>query len=77
MDIKSALLFFNTYKRGSYTRIVKETNKDGYIKRVAMVCRFVNYYNIKTVKEANKNRRGKISSKSMAKTNNKSKVNKK
>lgn len=54
MDIKSALLFFNTYKRGTYTRIVKQTNKDGYIKRVAMVCRFVNYYNIKTVKEANK-----------------------
>lgn len=54
MDIKSALTFFQNYKRGSYTRIVKTTNKDGYIKTVSMVCRFVNYYNIKEIKEANK-----------------------
>lgn len=54
MDIKSALTFFKNYKRGSYTRIVKTTNKDGYIKTVSMVCRFVNYYNIKEIKEANK-----------------------
>ena len=54
MDIKSTINFFNTYKRGTYTRIVKQTNKDGFIKRVAMVCRFVNYYNIKSIKEQNK-----------------------
>jgi hypothetical protein len=54
MLLKDIENFFKNYKRGAYTRIEKATNKNGYEKRVAMVCRFVNYYNIKQVKEANK-----------------------
>lgn len=46
--------FFKTYKMGTFTRIEKETNKNGYIKRVTMVCRFINYYNIKSIKAQNK-----------------------
>ena len=45
------ILFFKTYKRGCYTSIIKATQKDGYKKEVYMVCRFVNYYNIKSVKD--------------------------
>lgn len=51
MNETQLLNFFKSYKKGSYTSIIKETNKNGYIKRVSMVCRFVNYYNIKTIKE--------------------------
>lgn len=54
MKIENILSFFKNYKRGTYTRVIKQTNKDGYIKRVAMVCRFVNYYNISEIKNANK-----------------------
>lgn len=54
MNIEKALLFFTNYKKGCYTSIIKATEKGGFKKVVAMVCRFVNYYHIKEVKEAKK-----------------------
>lgn len=51
MTEQQIINFFKTYKRGCYTKIVKTTQKDGYIKKVVVVGRFVNYYNIKSVKE--------------------------
>ena len=54
MELVKIIDFFKNYKRGSYTQIIKETEKNGYKKRVVMVARFVNYYNIKTIKELNK-----------------------
>ena len=51
MTKEAIILFFNNYKRGSYTTIKKETEKNGFKKVVTMVCRFVNYYNIKSIKE--------------------------
>ena len=54
MTIENILKFFKNYKTGTYASIEKVTNKNGFVKRVLMVCRFVNYYNIKQVKEANK-----------------------
>lgn len=54
MEKQQVINFFTTYKRGTYTRIVKENDKNGFKKRVVMVARFVNYYNIKEIKEAKK-----------------------
>ena len=54
MNIDKALQFFDNYKKGTYTNVTKATNKDGFTKVVSMVVRFVNYYNIKENKEANK-----------------------
>ena len=51
MTQKEIMLFFENYKRGSYTTITKKTEKNGFVKLSRMVCRFVNYYNIKQVKE--------------------------
>lgn len=54
MTIENIKKFFKNYHVGAFTRIEKATNKNGYIKRVAMVARFVNYYNIASVKALNK-----------------------
>lgn len=51
MTEKEIILFFKNYKKGSYTTIIKKTEKNGFVKVSRLVCRFVNYYNIKTVKE--------------------------
>ena len=50
MKQEQIIRFFDTYKKGTYTKIVKETTKNGFTKRTKMVCRFVNYYNIGVVK---------------------------
>lgn len=55
MKIENVLSFFGNYKKGTYTRIVKETTTEsGYTKRTKLVGRFVNYYNIKEVVEQGK-----------------------
>lgn len=54
MNIDKLLNFFKNYKRGTYTTVQKQTVKNGFIKITSCVCRFVNYYNIKTVKQENK-----------------------
>lgn len=54
MNINKIIDFFKSYKRGTYTTIQREANKNGYTKIVKLVCRFVNYYNIKTVKAENR-----------------------
>lgn len=54
MELNDLLLFFKNYKRGSYTAMTKQTEKDGYKKITSCVIRFVNYYNIKEIKEAKK-----------------------
>lgn len=51
MTQNEILLFFENYKRGSYTRITKQSEKNGFKKITSLVCRFVNYYNIKSVKD--------------------------
>lgn len=55
MTQKDIIAFFQNYKRGTYTAITKQTTKNGYKKICCMVCRFVNYYNIKQVKDATRN----------------------
>ena len=50
MKQEQIIRFFDTYKKGTYTKVVKETIKNGFMKRTKMVCRFVNYYNIASVK---------------------------
>lgn len=54
MNIEKAINFYKNYKRGSYTTLQKQTVKNGFVKIVKCVCRFVNYYNIATVKQENK-----------------------
>lgn len=54
MNIDKIINFFKNYKRGTYTTVQKQTIKNGYIKITKCVCRFVNYYNIETVKAENK-----------------------
>lgn len=50
MELVNVLSFFRKYKKGTYTRVVKETTTEsGYKKVTKMVGRFVNYYNIKEV----------------------------
>ena len=51
MTNENIIRFFDTYKKGTYTKVVKATEKNGFVKITKMVCRFVNYYNIKSVKE--------------------------
>ena len=51
MEAKKIEKFLQNYKRGCYTTIIKKTEKDGFIKVTRLVCRFVNYYNIKAIKE--------------------------
>lgn len=43
--------FYNNYKPGTYTNIIKVKTIGEYKKVTAAVVRFVNYYNIKTIKE--------------------------
>ena len=48
------LKFYDTYKKGSFTKVIKlKDNKNGYFKKSVFLARFVNYYNIKEVKEKN------------------------
>lgn len=54
MTINKLLLFFANYKSGTYTTVIKATEKNGYKKISFCVCRFVNYYNIKEIKAQNK-----------------------
>lgn len=42
--------FYQTYKKGTYVVIEKVTIKGDFIKKTRMVARFVNYYNIESVK---------------------------
>lgn len=42
--------WYETYRKGTYVVVKKETTKNGFTKRTRMVCRFVNYYNIESVK---------------------------
>lgn len=42
--------WYETYRKGTYVPIVKVTDKDGFEKHTRMVGRFVNYYNIASVK---------------------------
>lgn len=54
MDIETLKNYFASHKRGIYTKLTKKTNKNGFIKIVHYVVRFVNYYNIKEIKAQNK-----------------------
>ena len=54
MTINKLLLFFANYKSGTYTTVLKATEKNGYKKVCFYVCRFVNYYSIKEIKAQNK-----------------------
>ena len=54
MTINKLLLFFANYHTGTYTTVIKATEKNGYKKISFCVCRFVNYYNIKENKMQNK-----------------------
>lgn len=48
-------LFNNkTLTKGKLTKIVYERNENGYTKTTTMVVRFVNYYNLKSVKASGK-----------------------
>lgn len=40
----------NKYKKGAYVVVEKTTSKNDYVKKTRMVGRFVNYYNIASVK---------------------------
>lgn len=51
MTQEKFIIFYDSYKRGSYTKLVKEKQSGDYKKITAMVIRFVNYYNIKSIKE--------------------------
>lgn len=52
MKQENIINFFENYKRGTYTKLIKEKdNKNGYKKVTAVVVRFINYYHIKSVKE--------------------------
>ena len=51
MKKEQIIRFFDTYKKGTYTKVVKATTKNGFTKVTKMVCRFVNYYNVASVKE--------------------------
>lgn len=42
--------FYQNYKKGSYVVLEKVTIKNGFVKKTKMVVRFVNYYNIASVK---------------------------
>jgi len=50
MTNEKIINFFDNYKKGTYTRLTKATTKNGFTKVTKMVCRFVNYYNIASVK---------------------------
>lgn len=54
MTINKLLLFFANYHTGTYTTVIKATEKNGYKKISFYVCRFVNYYNIEEIKAQNK-----------------------
>lgn len=54
MTINKLLLFFANYKSGTYTTVLKATEKNGYKKVSFYICRFVNYYSIKEIKQQNK-----------------------
>lgn len=43
--------FYATYKRGTYRKLIKEKTNGQFKKVTSLIVRFVNYYNIKTVKE--------------------------
>lgn len=51
MNIKEFEEFYNSYKRGTYTKLVKQKTTGNFKKVTTAVVRFVNYYNIKTIKE--------------------------
>lgn len=42
--------WFEQYHKGTYVVVVKNTKKNGYEKTTRMVARFVNYYNIASVR---------------------------
>ena len=54
MLLKNCLNFFKDYHGGSYTTMTKKTEKNGFVKITRCVVRFVNYYNIKEIKNQNK-----------------------
>lgn len=43
--------FYDSYKHGSYTKLIKQKTSGNYKKVTTMIIRFVNYFNIKSVKE--------------------------
>lgn len=50
MTREQIIKWYETYRKGTYAVITKETTKNGFTKRTRMVVRFVNYYNIASVK---------------------------
>ena len=50
MTIEQIKKWYETYRKGTYVAVIKETTKNGYTKQTRMVVRFVNYYNIASVK---------------------------
>lgn len=50
MTIEQIKKWYETYRKGTYVVVKKETTKNGYTKQTRMVVRFVNYYNIASVK---------------------------
>jgi len=46
--------WFESYHKGTYTKVTKETYHGEFTKRTEMVVRFVNYYNIESVKAKGK-----------------------
>lgn len=51
MKRETFINFYESYHKGSYVPILRETNKNGFRKLTRIVVRFVNYYNIKSVIE--------------------------
>lgn len=47
--------FYENYKRGSYTKMTKQKTRGNYKKVTSIVVRFVNYFNIKAIKEKGTN----------------------
>ena len=50
MTIEQIKKWYETYRKGTYVAVLKETTKNGFTKQTRMVVRFVNYYNIASVK---------------------------
>lgn len=54
MNTNEFLKFYDNYHKGSNTTLIRETNKNGYVKETKMAVRFIDHYNTKEFKASGK-----------------------
>lgn len=54
MTLEEVKMAIATIGKGKLTHVTYEKTENGYTKTTTMVCRFINYYNMKSVKESGK-----------------------